>query len=57
MEMVHRDFLMIFPKMLKFMVLKIGHQDILKIRKNSFFIITKGPFYDINDSVVKPRKS
>lgn len=43
--------------MLKFMVLKIGHQDILKIRKNSFFIITKGPFYDINDSVVKPRKS
>ena len=43
--------------MLRFMVLKMAHQDILKIRKNSFYIIAKGPFHDINDSVVKPRKS
>lgn len=57
MEMVHRDFLMIFPKMLRFMVLKMAHEDILKIRKNNFYIIANGPFHDINDSVVKPRKS
>ena len=39
------------------MVLKMAHEDILKIRKNSFYIIANGPFHDINDSVVKPRKS
>ena len=39
------------------MVLKMAYQDILKIRKNSFYIIAKVPFHDINDSVVKPRRS